>query len=264
MNMRGVSRLSPRLLAASSRATASGHGRPCLRLFGQEAYLPIRHSSTASRKAAVLDLPPLCTPPGASGASPAATETIAYEPLPRSLAYRRGLLLLHVPVPPAHWPARLELASALLAQANTVLKGSGIAVNAIWDGEGEAGPEVFDGVGTGSVGVQEAYAARLLYPDGKVFEYERFDKASLRSEAFVRDVAYVPDQKVLVAGVQAGREVELQRATAEILVCTHGSRDCRCADRGGALVRALRNEVRKRRLGDTVRIGEIAHVGGHK
>jgi hypothetical protein len=42
----------------------------------------------------------------------------------------------------------------------------------------------------------------------------------------------------------------------EVLVCTHGARDCRCSDHGGPLVKALREEG--------VAVREIAHVGGHK
>ena len=56
-----------------------------------------------------------------------------------------------------------------------------------------------------------------------------------------------------------------------LLVCTHGSRDCRCRDRGGPLIEALKSElfVRGKRDGEgsvwsRIRVGEAAHVGGHK
>jgi hypothetical protein len=59
-----------------------------------------------------------------------------------------------------------------------------------------------------------------------------------------------------------------------LLVCTHGSRDCRCGDLGGSVVRALR-EARDARVNSApnddvrqawnrIRITEVAHVGGHK
>lgn len=220
------------------------------------SYVPTRTNSTSTRRAIALDLPPLSPSPASSSANTQAVEPTSYEPLPRSLAYRRGLLLLHVPVPPARWPARLEMASALLSQANAVLKGTGIAVNAIWDGDGDAGVDAFDGEG----GAGETYRARLLYPDGKVFAYDTFDAAVLTSGSFARDVGYVPDQAAAVA--PGGQRAAQGRA--EILVCTHGSRDCRCADRGGALVHALRDEVERRKMGGRVTVGEIAHVGGHK
>lgn len=56
----------------------------------------------------------------------------------------------------------------------------------------------------------------------------------------------------------------------DIYVCTHGARDCRCADLGQPLLDRLIKEARRRRIGGTwaddgrVRIAAIAHVGGHK
>jgi hypothetical protein len=151
------------------------------------------------------------------------------------------------------------MASALLSRANTTLKGRDIGVNAVWDGAGDAGEDALDGV--------EAYRARLLFPDGKVFVYDSFDTSTLDSEAFARDVAYVPDGQTSTDPESASSRSTVNRAGqdgVEILVCTHGSRDCRCGDRGGALVRALRHEVEKRGLAGRVRVGDIAHVGGHK
>lgn len=66
---------------------------------------------------------------------------------------------------------------------------------------------------------------------------------------------------------------DVEGASVLLLVCTHGSRDCRCGDTGGKLVRALQEELERRKkrwLGiqwlywSGVTIGEIAHVGGHK
>ena len=47
-------------------------------------------------------------------------------------------------------------------------------------------------------------------------------------------------------------------------VCTHGERDCRCRDTGGAVFAALQEEVKKHSLGDIVKVGGVGHVGGHK
>lgn len=49
-----------------------------------------------------------------------------------------------------------------------------------------------------------------------------------------------------------------------VYVCTHGARDCRCGDLGGSFVQALREEVGRRKLEGTVKVGEVGHVGGHK
>ncbi|KAH8828306.1 Sucrase/ferredoxin-like-domain-containing protein [Flagelloscypha sp. PMI_526] len=46
----------------------------------------------------------------------------------------------------------------------------------------------------------------------------------------------------------------------DLYVCTHGARDCRCADRGGPLAEALRQETS---TDPSIRIHEVAHVGKH-
>jgi hypothetical protein len=80
------------------------------------------------------------------------------------------------------------------------------------------------------------------------------------------DATALPAVDALARGAQSGEEVHL-------LVCTHGSRDCRCGERGSAVVRALR-QAQAERLASApdattaekwrkVQIGEVAHVGGH-
>ena len=76
--------------------------------------------------------------------------------------------------------------------------------------------------------------------------------------------------KAPAAAAATGTTTAAAAATAiingkrEVLVCTHGSRDCRCEQTGGALVLALRTELARRGLEDEVAVNEIAHVGGHK
>lgn len=111
-------------------------------------------------------------------------------------------------------------------------------------------------------GGEEVYGARLFFPDGKVFQYPSFSSKILSDPTFLNDVNYSPD-----AALSQGSMVDRQKAgegQVEVFVCTHGSRDCRCSDRGGPLVDALREEVLRRGLEGKVKIGEIAHVGGHK
>ncbi|WVF67796.1 hypothetical protein IAT40_002557 [Kwoniella sp. CBS 6097] len=173
---------------------------------------------------------------------------IQWEELPRSIAYRKALLLLSVPVPPSSWPSHLEMASSLLATASAHLKSKGIALNAIYDGVGQEKEfKKYD----------EQYRARLFFPDGFQKGYEAFNMDAISSEDLLRDMNHRAEGSELSkAGVE--------EASREILVCTHGSRDCRCSDRGGPLVEALREEVERRSLGDQIKISEIAHVGGHK
>ncbi|KAK8850758.1 hypothetical protein IAR55_004678 [Kwoniella newhampshirensis] len=174
---------------------------------------------------------------------------IEFLPLPRSLAHRRALLLLHVPVPPQSWPSHLELSSALLATTSAKLKSKGIAVQAMYDGTGSRSEFSRQG---------EKYKARLFWPDGNVKTYDEFKMETLSSVMLENDLKYQPEGNRSVSRISADEGVK------EILVCTHGSRDCRCSDRGAPLVTALREEVRKRGLTDKVKIGEVAHVGGHK
>ncbi|TIC10731.1 hypothetical protein E3Q14_02644 [Wallemia mellicola] len=49
-----------------------------------------------------------------------------------------------------------------------------------------------------------------------------------------------------------------------IYICTHGSRDCRCAEAGEPTIQKLREDVLKRGLSDKVHLYEISHIGGHK
>ena len=171
------------------------------------------------------------------------------EPLPRSLAPRRGLLLFSLPIHPTHWPARLELLSKLISTTTKVLSTHSIALNAVYDG---VGTDVkFEDV--------ETYPAKLLFPDGKVFHYSHFDQGTLDDIRFLEDVNWDVDN-------EAARKVggRARDGKYEVLVCTHGSRDCRCGDRGGPLRDELLEEVRKRGLENEVVIREIAHVGGHK
>ncbi|WWC64948.1 uncharacterized protein I303_107562 [Kwoniella dejecticola CBS 10117] len=197
--------------------------------------------------------PPKSQPKHTHTATP---DPIEWLPLPRSLAYRKALMLLSIPLPPVHWPSHLDIASPLLATTSAMYKSLGIAVNAIYDGSGT--DTTFSN--------EEVYKARIFWPDGMSKTYERFTMDSVSSEELQNDLAYVPepfDSNRLAVAVE-GDGKGLAKDTKEILVCTHGSRDCRCSDRGGALVYALREEVERRNLGARVKIREIAHVGGHK
>ena len=49
-----------------------------------------------------------------------------------------------------------------------------------------------------------------------------------------------------------------------LYVCTHGERDCRCGETGGAVFDAARKRVEELGLGESVKVGGVGHVGGHK
>ncbi|KAJ3019709.1 hypothetical protein HKX48_001865 [Thoreauomyces humboldtii] len=60
-------------------------------------------------------------------------------------------------------------------------------------------------------------------------------------------------------------QAEVDRHRIQILVCTHGARDCRCGDLGVPLLKALKDEVAARPGMDArVHVQGVSHIGGHK
>jgi len=209
-------------------------------------HLIFRHCVLQSR----VQLRHLSTLPTAIGLTPSGAPAPDV-PLPRSLPPSRALLLLHIPLLPTSWPPRLELTSSLLSTTSTTLKSSKIAVNAIYDGTGSSTAFAED----------EVYPARLLYPDGRVFSFPEFSTKTLGEKGLLEGLGYKPDEAGLPEPSGGRDKGDRQH---EILVCTHGSRDCRCSDRGIPLIRAIREEIARRGVEGRVKVSEIAHVGGHK
>ena len=180
-------------------------------------------------------------------------------PLAGTVAPHAAVILLHTHLPPASYPPRSR---SLLWRA-LVLRGRawGAMPNFAWappqSGQGHALYAGYRGLGEGGGEEgEEAYAATVfaagrrapvVVPEvrlGNVEEVERGVRAAL---ATPEEDAYEGRRKVY------------------LYVCTHGARDCRCGEGGGAVARALRAEVVRRGLGaEDVVVGEIAHVGGHK
>jgi len=125
------------------------------------------------------------------------------------------------------------------------MKERGVVVNCIYDGVG-TDTEFREGGG---------YVARLFTRHGSL-KWDAFEEGLLGNEGFKREVDELLAKTIPDSILSAEMEAK------EILVCTHGSRDCRCSNLGGQLVEALRSEIRKR--GSRMEVREIAHVGGHK
>jgi hypothetical protein len=168
-------------------------------------------------------------------------------PLPRSINPSKGLFLIHLPMPPSSWPSHLDLYFPLLRKTTKWFKERGIIVNCIYDGVGTE-TEFTEG---------GEYVARLFTPSGSL-KFEGFGEKVLTSGGFKEEVNSVLGKST---GSVDYSESPIE-SEKEILVCTHGSRDCRCSDLGGGLVQSLRKEIERRGLGIEVR--EVAHVGGHK
>jgi hypothetical protein len=166
-------------------------------------------------------------------------------PLPHSINPSKGLFLIHLPIPPNHWPSHLDLYFPLLRKTTKLMKERRVVVNCIYDGTGT------------DVEFKEGgrYFARLFTRKGSL-KWDGFEEGKLGSEEFKEQV------DGLVDGTTDSITLKKEEEVGEILVCTHGSRDCRCSNLGGQLVESLRMEIKSRGLGVVVR--EIAHVGGHK
>lgn len=183
---------------------------------------------------------PRCTPPHVEyPATPTKAASYATPllplPTPPTQPTSHGLFLLYVPSPPAHWSSHIEMDDKLVDDVGKAMALNGIRFVVAHD------PSTGKG-----------YHGKLIVPDGLVATFPEFTHDTISSAELKR----------LVAAVRAGQAQTTPLGT-EILVCTHGARDCRCSDIGGDLVGALRHEI-ARRGGAECRVTECAHVGGHK
>ncbi|EIW75590.1 hypothetical protein CONPUDRAFT_112147 [Coniophora puteana RWD-64-598 SS2] len=160
----------------------------------------------------------------------------------------RSYIFLHTPQPPSEYPARYAtpLQRALLLR--TVKWGG--SVNFSWSPEQPAYPIAASG--------DQAYHLTAFSRNG------RLALEGVRMEN-VEEVA-----KRLQEHAEGGAIAVKKDEDVHLYVCTHGSRDCRCGDTGGAVVRALQEELKRRNAQDPngpssrVKVAETAHVGGHK
>ncbi|KAJ9098765.1 hypothetical protein QFC21_004413 [Naganishia friedmannii] len=168
----------------------------------------------------------------------------------------KALLVLYVPYESTKWPSHLEIEDDLVDRLGKVVALNGVRLVVAYDG--------------GSTeGIEQVYRAKLLVPGGLVESFPSITQSTLTTSDFLGTLASVSTKPTS------------QTPYTEILVCTHGARDCRCSDIGGDLVLALRAEVERR--GEVLlpsgeeaereentsgvprwKITECAHVGGHK
>lgn len=125
----------------------------------------------------------------------------------------------------------------------------------VWDGVGQ---KKFD------KDAQEVYHAKIYLKDGTRVELRNLDMLVIKSSeftSFFKQVKEVDD----IGSIQVppnGLFQKIETNHKEILVCTHGSRDCRCSDQGLPLVEALEREIDSKGL--DVKVLQCSHVGGHK
>jgi hypothetical protein len=202
-------------------------------------------------------------------------------PLPGTGPLSSSTLIVHLPIPPPHWPPKLE-ASPSIGPLATSLKES-LRKHAEAEGGGGSPKELegsvlfaWDGVGRAESleNVGGGLEARWYIP-GK----DRVDLylplpslppsslspavSSLLSSAPSSVPTPSEDRLVVLPKLEQIRSSQPspEDDPIEVYVCTHGQRDCRCADAGGALVDALREEIAKQGLEKRVQLFEVSHLG---
>ena len=174
--------------------------------------------------------------------------------LPGTVAYHNAYLFLHTRQPPSVHPKRVpsRLQRALQREIG---RWNGI-VNFSWSPEQKVLGTPFTETEAEWEEENEAYHATL------------FSKSGGRAELPLVSMQNLDEvMKQLGEHVSNTSALDVSNRPAEPLhlyVCTHGARDCRCGNTGGALYAALRAEVQKRSLSDTVKVASVGHVGGHK
>lgn len=165
------------------------------------------------------------------------------KPLYGSVPSHRSYIFLHASEPPSEFPARLSTPIQRALMLKT-LKWGGI-VNFSWDGPKTPSSEAYTSATAFSMA-----GGRLDIPK---ISLENIDEV----EESLRKHLEGPLVKNTVEDIQ-------------LYVCTHGARDCRCGDIGGLVLKSLREEVQRRTRADPhglaskVKVGEVAHVGGHQ
>ncbi|KAF7313893.1 Altered inheritance of mitochondria protein 32 [Mycena chlorophos] len=161
-----------------------------------------------------------------------------------TVPYHRSYILLNAPTSPQSFPSRFSTPFQRSLQLQTTRWGG--LVNHAWVGHADGEPSL------------TAFSALngVLHLPLRSLEAER--------ESDVLDIAERLHKHATVPGTYPQDDDKLH-----IYVCTHGARDCRCGDTGGAVLRALREELdartRKEPNGKASRVvlGEVGHVGGH-
>ncbi|KAF8833685.1 hypothetical protein BDN67DRAFT_976484 [Paxillus ammoniavirescens] len=188
---------------------------------------------------------------------PLSTATSTNE-LPGTAAVHRCYVFLHTPQPPSEYPAKYAtpVQRKLLVDA---MKWGG-SVNFSWSEQQISYPPR----PTGEEDKQLFYLTAFSSTRGKL----EIPEASL---ANVEEVGRLLREHVEPPLAKGSPEVTSSSLdNIHLYVCTHGARDCRCGDTGGAVARAIRNELHRRtQLNPSdpvsrIKLAEVAHVGGHK
>ncbi|EMD36547.1 hypothetical protein CERSUDRAFT_156239 [Gelatoporia subvermispora B] len=180
------------------------------------------------------------------------TTAAPQESLAGTVPYHLSYILLHTHEATSKYPSKFHspLQRSLLLN---VAQWGGV-VNFSYSPEQRLHPGY---TGIGVPALHEAYTATAFSVRG------RLDLLDITANN-MDDVAEA--LRALALGETGARAVHRPNdpLTLYLYVCTHGARDCRCGNTGGAVYEALRSEVEKRGLSERVFVGSVGHVGGHK
>ncbi|KAF9910358.1 hypothetical protein EC991_006857 [Linnemannia zychae] len=186
-------------------------------------------------------------------------------------AYKRHLVIC-TGVESKSWVKKPELADPYHNLLLTAVRGQEIKVNWVEDGSEPLSDNLPPPLPT-----KGPRHDLILFPDNVKF-------MGIRAEAF-RDLSRFLEQHPigtlrstverqiqdddawtteLVPGSGEPVAIQLVREPSAVMVCIHGSRDCKCGERGGDLYKILKDMVQMTGLTNSVKIYGISHIGGHK
>ena len=176
------------------------------------------------------------------------------EQLAGTVPAHRCYVFLHTFQPPSAYPAKYT--TAVQRKLLLAIAPWGGTVNFAWSPSQPAHP-----LSTTGEDAQTYYLAAFSSTRGKL-EIEAVSLAN--AEDVGRALrAHVEPLAADAPSVKLSDDIHLY-------VCTHGARDCRCGDTGGAVARAIRAELNRRQQRNAsdpstrVKLAQVAHVGGHK
>ncbi|KAG6835158.1 hypothetical protein H0H93_004353 [Arthromyces matolae] len=212
------------------------------RTFTRKIHVPSRAFSTTSLTRSSVTV----TAPNDSNATTTTTlQKSAESNLYGTAPYHKSYILLHASEPPSQFPSRFSTPLQKELQLR-VMKWGGLVNFSYY------GPTT--GTHSQALTAFSTLGGRLDIPE---LSMQNIDEVARMLERHAYAVTTEGQ------GSEAEDEVHL-------LVCTHGARDCRCGEMGGELVKELRKaaadleKTNDHGFSGSIKVGEVAHVGGHK
>ncbi|KAG0369832.1 Sucrase/ferredoxin-like-domain-containing protein [Gamsiella multidivaricata] len=202
------------------------------------------------------------------------------EPIQGSAPSYERHLLICTGTPSENWVKKPELSDPYHNLLMTTVRGQEVKVNFTDEPSGEHQEDILSSRGPRH--------DLILFPDNVKFRgirYEAFrdlsrfleqhpsgtlrpklekmisERTSLNSK---KSAATSSVRTELIPGSGEPITIDLIAEPSAVLVCTHGSRDCRCGEQGGDFYRVLKDMVQATGLSGSIKIYGVSHIGGHK